>query len=90
MTQKETVPERLNLQEASEYLGVSKSYIYKLTHTRMIPFNKFGKRIIFFTKELDEWIKQNALRVKTREELEREASEYIMLGARRKLNRKWM
>ncbi len=44
MTQKETVPERLNLQEASEYLGVSKSYIYKLTHTRMIPFNKFGRR----------------------------------------------
>jgi excisionase family DNA binding protein len=82
------VPERLSLIEAAQYLGVSKSYMYKLTHTRAIPFSKFGKRVIFYTKELDEWIKQNALRVKTREEIEREASEYIMLGARKKLNRR--
>jgi excisionase family DNA binding protein len=60
-----TIPERLSLVEAAQYLGVSKSYMYKLTHTRAIPFNKFGKRVIFYTKELDEWIKQNAIRVKT-------------------------
>jgi len=88
MTQKETVPERLNLQEASEYLGVSKSYIYKLTHTRMIPFNKFGRRVIFYTKELDEWILQNAIRIKTKEEIEKEASEYLSKIARKKLNRR--
>ncbi len=88
MTQKETVPERLNLQEASEYLGVSKSYIYKLTHTRMIPFNKFGRRVIFYTKELDEWILQNAIRIKTKEEIEKEASEYLSIIARKKLNRR--
>jgi excisionase family DNA binding protein len=83
-----TIPERLSLIEAAQYLGVSKSYMYKLTHTRAIPFNKFGKRVIFYTKELDEWIKQTSFRVKTREEIEREASEYIMLGARKKLNRR--
>lgn len=82
-----TIPERLSLIEAAQYLGVSKSYMYKLTHTRTIPFNKFGKRVIFYTKELDEWVKQKAIRVKTRDEIEREASEYIMVGARKKLNR---
>jgi excisionase family DNA binding protein len=83
-----SLPERLSLVEAAQYLGVSKSYMYKLTHTRMIPFNKFGKRVIFYTKELDEWVKQNAHRVKTREEIEREASEYLSNVARKKLNRK--
>jgi len=83
-----TIPERFSLVEAAQYLGVSKSAMYKYTHTRTIPFHKFGKRVIFYTKELDEWIKQNAVRVKTREEIEREASEYIMLGARKKLNRR--
>lgn len=83
-----TIPERLSLIEAAQYLGVSKSQMYKLTHTRAIPFYKFGKRVIFYTKELDEWIKQTSFRVKTREEIEREASEYIMLGARKKLNRR--
>ena len=82
-----TIPERLSLVEAAQYLGVSKSQMYKLTHTRAIPFNKFGKRVIFYTRELDEWIKQNSLRVKTREEIEREASTYILSGARKKLNR---
>ena len=83
-----TIPERLSLVEAAQYLGVSKSYMYKLIHTRAIPFNKFGKRVIFYTKELDEWIKQNALRVKTREEIEREACEYLSKVASKKLNRR--
>ena len=33
-----TIPERLSLGEAAQYLGVSKSHMYKLTHTRAIPF----------------------------------------------------
>lgn len=84
-----TIPERLSLIEASQYLGLSKSQMYKLTHTRAIPHNKFGRRVIFYTKELDEWIKQTSFRVKTREEIEREASEYIMLGARKRLRRNY-
>jgi len=62
--------------------------MYKLIHTRAISFYKFGKRVIFYTKELDAWVKKNAFRVKTREEIEREASEYLMLGARKRLNRR--
>src|SRR5450759_5440911 len=60
-----TIPERLSLVEAAQYLGVSKSYMYKVTHTRLIPFNKFGKRIFFYTQELDDWLKNNAPRYKS-------------------------
>ena len=70
MNQQEPVPERINLIEAAKYLGFKKSTMYKLTMTRKIPFSKFGRKIIFYPKELDEWIKQNALRVKTKEEIE--------------------
>ena len=54
-----TIPERLSLVEAALYLGVSKSTLYKFTHTRKIPYYKFGRAALFITKELDEWIKQN-------------------------------
>jgi excisionase family DNA binding protein len=81
------ISERLSLIEAAQYLGVSKSPLYKYTHTRTLPFHKLGKRVIFYTKELDEWIKQNSFRVKTREEIEREASEYVIFGVRKKLYR---
>lgn len=83
-----TIPERLSLIEAAQYLGVSKSYMYKATHSRAIPYSKFGKRVIFYTKELDEWIKKTAILVKTREEIEREASEYLSVLAKKMVNKR--
>jgi hypothetical protein len=59
--------------------------MYKFTHTRKIPYYRFGRAALFYTKKLDDWLKQNATKQKTREEIEREASEYIMSGARKKL-----
>ena len=82
-----TIPERLSLVEAAQYLGVSKSYMYKVTHTRMIPFNKFGKRVFFYTKELDDWLKENSPRYKSRGEIENEAIDYLSKVASKKLNR---
>ena len=47
----------MNLMEAAAYLGLSPSYIYKLTHKHLIPHYKpTGKRVFFYKKELDEWI----------------------------------
>ncbi len=48
----------MNLQTASEYLGISKSSMYQLIHKRSIPHYKPGKRILFSRTELNEWIKQ--------------------------------
>lgn len=83
-----TIPERMSLAETAQYLGVSKQTMYGYTSSRKIPFHKFGKRIFFYTKELDNWLKENAPRYKSREEISREADEYLMNAARKKLNRR--
>lgn len=61
--------------EAAKYLGISKSYLYRLTMRKEIPFYKpLGKICYFDRKELDEWIR--AHRVATDEELEQQAQSY--------------
>ncbi len=46
--------------ELAEYTGFSKSYIYKLTHLREIPFYcPRGKLIFFKRSEIDNWLLQN-------------------------------
>ena len=50
----------LNIQEASEYLGISTSHLYKHTSNNNIPFFRpQGKRIYFKRSELDEWLLRN-------------------------------
>ncbi len=63
--------EVLTLEEASEFLGVSKSQLYKLTRTAAIPHYKpNGKYIYFDRAELVEWVKQNPVRTKRQHELD--------------------
>lgn len=46
----------LTVKDAAEYLGVSTSMIYKLTHRRKIAFHKpGGKKIYFRKKDLDDY-----------------------------------
>ena len=40
--------ELINLEEAARFLGLKKSYLYKLTSTKQIPFYKYGGRVIAF------------------------------------------
>jgi len=47
----------LTMSEASNYMGISKTYLYQLTHRRLIPFSKpTGKRIYFDRTELENWL----------------------------------
>ena len=72
----------LTLEEAVKYTGFSKSYMYKLTHQRRIPYYKpNGKLIMFYLEELEEWLMQN--RIITMEEIKRKASEYVIRNRRR-------
>lgn len=50
--------ETLNVDEAALYLGMKKSYLYKLTSSMQIPHYKSqgGKMIYFKRKDLDEWM----------------------------------
>lgn len=63
--------EVLTLEEASEFLGLSKSQIYKLTGSASIPHYKpNGKYIYFDRAELIEWVKHNPVRTKKEHELD--------------------
>ena len=55
--------EQLTLEEAALYLGISKSTLYKLSHTKSIPFYKPGNKLIYFKRaDLDNWVCQAASR----------------------------
>ena len=48
----------LNTIEASQYLNISLSHLYKLSSKRKIPFHKpNGKHLYYYADELDRWIK---------------------------------
>jgi excisionase family DNA binding protein len=49
----------LTLPEASEFLGLSKSTLYRMTSEKEIPHIKRGK-ILFDSQELATWLKQSA------------------------------
>jgi len=50
----------LDTVEASKYLNISPSGVYRLTSKSILPFYKpNGKKIYFKRKELDEWMLQN-------------------------------
>lgn len=52
--------EILTLEEAVTYLQVSKSYLYKLTFKKDIPFYKPSGKLIYFKREdLVNWILNN-------------------------------
>lgn len=79
-----TIPERLSLIEAAQYLVVSKSYMYKFTHTRKIPFFKFGNRVFFCTIELDDWVSNQSHQYRTMDDI---VTEHLSAVARKKLNK---
>lgn len=69
--------EVLDIDELALYSGLSKTYIYKLTHSNKIPFYKpGGKKIYFKRSEVDNWLLSN--RVSTDEELEHGVDNYLV------------
>lgn len=64
-------------EEAAKYLGISRSYLYKLTHSKQIPHYKpIGKMCYFEREELEKWLQRN--RIATDEELNQRAQSYCM------------
>lgn len=60
----ETQKEVLTSDETARYLGISKSYLYKLTMNRQIPHYKpMGKMCYFNRHELEAWMQQNEITV---------------------------
>ena len=68
----------LTFDEAANYTGLSKSYLYKLTSTGKIPcYKPHGKMIYFDRKEIDNWLLKNQ---SVAEEIDIEASTYVTLN----------
>ncbi len=63
--------EVLTLEEASLFLGLSKSQLYKLTGSGAIPHYKPGGKFIYFDHaDLIEWVRQNPVKSKKQRELD--------------------
>jgi len=72
-----TMKEMLTAEEAAKYLGVSRSYLYKLTMKKLIPhFKPMGKMCYFNRHELEAWLQTN--RIATSEEIEQQAQAYCL------------
>ena len=66
----------LSLEETSDYLHISKSYLYKLTCLKKIPYFKPNGKMIYFKKsDLNKWLFRN--RQSTETELEAEATKRL-------------
>ena len=69
--------EVLTLDEAAQYTGMKKSYLYKLTASKAIPHYKpNGKNCFFKRTELEDWLTTNP--VATTDELSDRAQAYCM------------
>jgi len=77
----------LTMSDAALLTGLSKSYLYKMCHSRIIPHWKSdGGKLTFFDKdELTKWLLSH--RVKTVDEVEQQAANYIVAGKHSKNKR---
>lgn len=67
----------LSFEEASRFLNLSKSYLYKLTSGNLIPHYKPQGKMLYFEKtELEAWLRQNPIR--TQAQTEAEAQKYML------------
>lgn len=67
----------LSFDEASKFLNLSKSYLYKLTSGNLIPHYKPQGKMLYFEKaDLEAWLRQNP--IKTQKQIEQEAQRYIL------------
>lgn len=67
----------LDIDDVVLLTGLSKSYVYKLTCKKEIPYYKPNGKLIYFDRqEVESWMKQN--RVNSIVEAEQEASKYLM------------
>lgn len=80
-----TITQVLNLNQAAEYVSLSKSAIYKKTSERNIPHFKQGKKLYFKRSELDNWL--TGMKISTRDEIEQEATDYIIRKGKFRFNK---
>ena len=77
-----TTKEILTSDEVAKYMGISKSYLYKLTMSRKIPhFKPMGKMCYFNRLELEQWLQGN--RIAIEDDIKSDALNYCQKGGKR-------
>jgi excisionase family DNA binding protein len=67
----------LTLNEAADYLGVSKSTIYQYTHQKIIPYYKPAGRLIYFKiDDLNNFL--GSIKIKSQEQIKDEAERSLL------------
>ena len=67
----------LTLAEAAEYMGLKKSYLYRLTHEKRIRHYKPNNKMIYFrVEDIIAWLTSNP--ILTDEELSEQAQSYCL------------
>ena len=75
--------QHLTTVEASKYLGISKHTLDSYASKNIIPYYKPQNRLRYYLKEdLDNFAVNNASRIKSREEIEAEASSWSLTNKR--------
>ena len=70
----------IDINEASNYLRLKKSYLYNLVYLKQIPFYKpNGKKLYFKRSELSRWISQSKVRTveEVREDLVKKNKNFL-------------
>ncbi|WP_335901459.1 helix-turn-helix domain-containing protein [Shewanella algae] len=65
--------EFLTVEECAELIGAKKSYIYRLTHEKRLPYHKpGGNRILIRQDDVVAWMESN--RIKSQQEIDSEVA----------------
>jgi len=76
LEKKDFNPSNMSIEEAADYLNISKSKLYKMTSRKEIEHHQIGTRKIGFTKEaLDKYLAET--KRTTMRELDEKADEYL-------------
>lgn len=75
----QTMKPFLTAEEAAEYLGIAKITLYTYTCKRIIPYYKTRRKIYFKIEDLDNYVMNNDNRIKSTEEIEKEATRFESL-----------
>lgn len=67
----------LTMDEASEYLGISKLTLYGWVSARKLGFVKVGRLVKFKQEHLDKWIEQHTVKARV------QPQKFVTDGARR-------
>lgn len=85
MTQNTPSKSVLTLAEAAEYMGLKKSYLYRLTHEKRIRHYKPNNKMIYFmVEDIIAWLTSNP--IFTDEELSEQAQSYCLTVNKRGKN----